>query len=392
MRRCASALQQHHTTTSSLIDVTRAAAILDDVRKSILRTLVPAFVVLHCLTAQDAFLAWRADAAPNSEEAEFRELQQMRPRKGLVISEEPLTKEYETWNKDVAQQALVIADRAHKFLTEYLDSTHRKPVAEIERGMLLVASKGGDSSARERLETAIEVALKQSDLSEKDRLALRWQEIENNLAVNANQGERALAADMERAAQNLIKEFPHEPGPYLMLLHMWDARNDTSLVQEVLTNAQAPEEARQKASNILSRFALRSHPLEMRFVALDGQELDLAKLRGKVILIDFWATWCGPCVAEIPTVKAAYDKFHNRGFDVVGISLDQDREKLLQFVKARGLPWPQYFDGKRWQNKYAQTYGLSSIPVMWLVSREGVVADWDARNDLAAKVEKLLGN
>ena len=131
-------------------------------------------------------------------------------------------------------------------------------------------------------------------------------------------------------------------------------------------------------------------PLPVTFTALDGREVNLSTMKGKVVLLDFWATWCGPCVGEIPHVKEAYEKFHDQGFEVVGISFDKDKAKLEQFVKENGMPWPQYFDGKGWQNQYGVQFDIKSIPTMWLVGKDGNLADIHAREELAEKVRKLL--
>ncbi|SVD57159.1 uncharacterized protein METZ01_LOCUS410013, partial [marine metagenome] len=131
-------------------------------------------------------------------------------------------------------------------------------------------------------------------------------------------------------------------------------------------------------------------PLEIQFTATDGTEVDLAKMKGKVVLIDFWATWCGPCVAEIPSVKKTYDKLHPKGFEIIGISLDSNEDKLKQFIKKREMPWPQYFDGKVWKNEISTKYGIRSIPAMWLVDKDGNLADKNARRGLEEKVEELL--
>jgi thiol-disulfide isomerase/thioredoxin len=131
-------------------------------------------------------------------------------------------------------------------------------------------------------------------------------------------------------------------------------------------------------------------PLDIKFTAVDGRAVDLAQLKGKVVLVDFWATWCGPCVGEVPHVKEAYEKLHPKGFEIVGISLDSDKSKLENFVKEKGMTWPQFFDGKGWNNEISTKYGIHAIPAMWLVDKKGNLHDTKGRQDLATKVEKLL--
>jgi len=109
-----------------------------------------------------------------------------------------------------------------------------------------------------------------------------------------------------------------------------------------------------------------------------------------VVLVDFWATWCGPCVKEIPNVRAAYEKLSAKGFEIVGISFDQQLDALQRFVEKEKMPWPQYFDGKGWENNFGREFGITGIPAMWLVDKKGNLRDMNAREDLVAKVEKLL--
>jgi thiol-disulfide isomerase/thioredoxin len=125
---------------------------------------------------------------------------------------------------------------------------------------------------------------------------------------------------------------------------------------------------------------------------LAGEPLSIAKFRGKVVLVDFWATWCGPCVAELPNVLAAYKKYHAKGFEVIGISLDQDENALKNFIKEKGLAWPQYFDGKGWGSKLGQKYGINSIPMTFLLDQEGKVVAKGLRGPaLDAQLAKMLG-
>ena len=139
---------------------------------------------------------------------------------------------------------------------------------------------------------------------------------------------------------------------------------------------------------------LESHagsPFNLKFQAVDGTDVDLVKLRGKVVLVDFWATWCGPCRGEVPNVVAAYNQLHKNGFEIVGVSLDQNKEELVNFTKQAGMVWPQYFDGKGWENEIGHRYGIQSIPTMWLVDKKGFLRPIEVHGDsLAVQVKTLL--
>ena len=124
---------------------------------------------------------------------------------------------------------------------------------------------------------------------------------------------------------------------------------------------------------------------------LNDKPLALENFKGKIVLIDFWATWCGPCVAELPNVLAAYEKFHAKGFEVVGISLDQSRDALTAFIKEKNMAWPQYFDGLGWKSKLGTQYGIQSIPATFLLDGEGKIIARDLRGPaLDAKLASLL--
>lgn len=144
---------------------------------------------------------------------------------------------------------------------------------------------------------------------------------------------------------------------------------------------------------------LQTRPGQVMTIAgptLSGTTFDMASVKGKVVLLDFWATWCGPCIQELPHVKEAYEKFNKKGFEIVGISLDQQREKLESFVKDKEMGWPQiiFADAKEmgWQNPVARQYGIESIPAMFLIGKDGKVVKAKLRGPgaLAEAIEAEL--
>jgi thiol-disulfide isomerase/thioredoxin len=213
------------------------------------------------------------------------------------------------------------------------------------------------------------------------------------------EGMRKLHDEFETASiENMraaLKQFPTNSMIYTMLVSFAQrstGERQKDLASEILNAPDAPPGAKTLANHILkgTKPYQVGKPLDIRFTALDGREVDLAKLTGKVVLIEFWSTTCGPCIAEMPAVKAAYEKLHDRGFEVVAISLDDKETALRRYLKEKELPWPQHFDGKGWENQFAVRYGIFSIPTTWLVDKRGNLRDTNARFDLERRVAALL--
>jgi thiol-disulfide isomerase/thioredoxin len=130
-------------------------------------------------------------------------------------------------------------------------------------------------------------------------------------------------------------------------------------------------------------------PVEFQFTALDGRPIDSKQLRGKVVLLDFWATWCGPCMAELPKLKAVHERLHAQGFEIVGVSGDTDRAALQSVIQRHQLPWPQLFE-ERSMPSLAAKFGIRHYPSMWLIDRQGVVRFISAGANLEEKAKQLL--
>ena len=141
------------------------------------------------------------------------------------------------------------------------------------------------------------------------------------------------------------------------------------------------------------RLGLLGNAMEITGKSLDGSDFDWESYRGKVVLVDFWATWCGPCLAEAPNARKHYDIYHDYGFEVVGISLDSSKKSLEAYVKKENVPWANLFqEVTGWKHPIAVKYGIHAIPSVFLVDRDGKVVSLQARGaELGKQLTKLIG-
>ncbi len=204
--------------------------------------------------------------------------------------------------------------------------------------------------------------------------------------LEANPNDSATAG----LAMQLASAFEHMPGGEAAARQAYEAFGP-------IFATSSNESIRQMAASFagtLRRLSLPGNPMEITGTLLNGQAFNQQTLAGKVVLVDFWATWCGPCVAEIPNVLEQYEKYHGQGFEVVAISLDQDRDALEKFVTDRKIPWPILFEpseGDGWQHPLATYYGISGIPTVILIGRDGNVITLNARGErLGEELDKIF--
>lgn len=143
---------------------------------------------------------------------------------------------------------------------------------------------------------------------------------------------------------------------------------------------------------VLEKVAIGKKYTEISLPGLDGNTMNLSDFIGKdVILVDFWASWCGPCRRENPNVVKLYNDYHSKGFDIVGVSFDTDGKGWREAIEKDGLVWHQMSDLKGWNSKAAELYGVASIPHTMLIGKDGTILAKNLRGDeLRAKLAELL--
>ena len=150
---------------------------------------------------------------------------------------------------------------------------------------------------------------------------------------------------------------------------------------ELLSKYAASADAKQAdaAKDIIVRrrqiAELKSKPVDLAFTATNGKDVDLVQMRGKVVLVFFWAAANAPSLAEMPAVVTVYQELHPKGFEILGVSLDEDKAKMQEAVKSLGMTWPQYFDGAGLKNKVASKYGIEGVPATWLIDKKGMLRE-----------------
>lgn len=311
--------------------------------------LFSAFVLLVSVCAISTFAGDADDAKRKADyESIQKEMEALRP------------------GQDAQQEEIMTFVEAAKEKFGGFAQKHKKTAEGFEAGTM-VASMLSQLQHPEAVKYA-EIAIEAAPVAGVDvkKVAMCW--------LLVSQG-KLQASDTEGAKAALEKVKPLDEGLYNKIAPQFE---------EIAKRVKAQAE-------VADRLKPGKEPFEIKTKDIDGKAFDLADWKGKVVLIDFWATWCGPCVAEMPEVLKLYNEFHEKGLEIIGISLDQNEGQLRNGMAQLGIKWRILSDYKGWQSAIPQQWGVTGIPMTYLLDKKGVIRHIRLRGpQMREAIQKLL--
>ncbi|MCH8822118.1 MAG: TlpA family protein disulfide reductase [Planctomycetes bacterium] len=225
----------------------------------------------------------------------------------------------------------------------------------------------------------------------------RFEYASKKLYDNSKGREKSME-DVSKAVESFISHHPEDSRNFNLLKNLAIAYGFGSNEQLALYNRikkSYPDKSKYIDTKIKQIKSI-GKPFELEFQdAITGTTISMKDLKGQVVVLDFWATWCRPCVAEMPHMKKLYAKYHDEGVQFIGISLDKSEDQgglaaLKKYVSEKEIPWPQYYQGNKWASEFSTSWGIGSIPAMFVIDKKGNLKSTQARYKLEKLIPQLL--
>jgi thiol-disulfide isomerase/thioredoxin len=285
----------------------------------------------------------------------------------------------------------LFAERWQNQLMQLSDSSRDVPSADAEGG----PRKLDEATARAKAAMTAELDdVMSRAVDEKLRSETAFYRTVLEIQVSANGPDDAL-----KAADEFVKIAPKDPQGALLLSTIADQMEGDPRQADLYRRIVAgyPDSTFiESARTSLKRLESVGKPFDLEFDdAITGAHISMKDLRGKAVVVYFWATWCAPCETELPILKETYARFHGRGVEFIGISLDKPKEEgglaiLKRYVARNGITWPQYHQGGDWTGPVSREWGITAIPAIFVVDREGKLASINGRGHLDEILADLL--
>ena len=308
----------------------------------------------------------------------------------------------EAINRAVVAQTEKVHAKCEDYLKRFPEGAHHAEVrlAHAEAMLLLATRVEAHRALLDRVPATVAPVLEAKAAPERTlraRLALlRYNLGKQGLARTPEEG-KPFETEAIKQAEAVLAESPtHAVIPqvlgYLSGAYERAGRPAEGVAARARLAREFPETPPgQMAVREIKQRALKGTTMTLTFTSTTGEEVDLKDYRGKVVVLEFWASWCPPCRESMPFIVRMAKDLREKGLRMIGISLDQDKAALDAYMKEQGMTWPQYFDGKVFQTAFADQFGLTGVPTTFLFDKSGVLREIGLRDAaLEAAVKKLL--
>jgi len=298
--------------------------------------------------------------------------------------------------KEPAVYALILRDVNYPmlFVTGGSEAVHF--VTSVETYPIASSVKGNDNTqAMQQYQKAFEPLIKRAQELNNSAREINPEDEPAKNAFRKKADE--FSRDVVKTGKDFIKAHPRNIASVWLLMNELRSRLEAEEFQELFSSLDKSIQGSQYGESVTAYIkSLKANGVN---VAADdfsqantkGEPVKLSSFRGKYVLVDFWASWCGPCRQENPNVVKAYNKYKDKNFTILGVSLDDNRDRWLRAISQDGLTWTQVSDLRGWSNEVAVQYSIQSIPSNFLVSPEGKIIARNLRGEeLEAKLQELL--